>query len=343
MNTGLADKRRFVLVLGCLTGIAAVTIDMSLPAFPEMVRSLATNMSTGQKVVGLFMAGIATGQIPAGLISDRIGRMPVLYTGIVIFTAAGVVCFVTDSIELMLLARFVQGLGGSVGVVISRAIVRDISSGVQAARLMSVMVMIFTAAPMLAPIIGAFLVFNWGWRAPFIAVVVFGVLLLLGVNRALQETHVPVRREHPLRQLRMSFSEFFSHRRSRLGVLLVIMPAVGFITIITSSSAIVLEIYEFPVQYFGLIFALLGLSVLVGSTISRHLVVEHGMMRMLGIGSIVVGIAAVQMLVMAWLGQANFWWFWGSACLFMLGTGFLLPNGTALALDPVPQIAPALR
>lgn len=341
MNTGLADKRRFVLVLGCLTGIAAVTIDMSLPAFPEMVRSLATNMSTGQKVVGLFMAGIATGQIPAGLISDRIGRMPVLYTGIVIFTAAGVVCFVTDSIELMLLARFVQGLGASVGVVISRAIVRDISSGVQAARLMSVMVMIFTAAPMLAPIVGAFLVFNWGWRAPFIAVVVFGVLLLLGVNRALQETHVPVRREHPLRQLHMSFSEFFSHRKSRLGVLLVIMPAAGFITIITSSSAIVLEIYEFPVQYFGLIFALLGLSVLVGSTISRHLVVEHGMMRMLGIGSIVVGIAAVQMLVMAWMGQANFWWFWGSACLFMLGTGFLLPNGTALALDPVPQIAGA--
>ena len=134
MNTGLADKRRFVLVLGCLTGIAAVTIDMSLPAFPEMVRSLATNMSTGQKVVGLFMAGIATGQIPAGLISDRIGRMPVLYTGIVIFTAAGVVCFVTDSIELMLLARFVQGLGASVGIVISRAIVRDVSSGVQAAR-----------------------------------------------------------------------------------------------------------------------------------------------------------------------------------------------------------------
>jgi MFS transporter, DHA1 family, multidrug resistance protein len=341
MNTGLADKRRFVLVLGCLTGIAAVTIDMSLPAFPEMVRSLATNMSTGQKVVGFFMAGIALGQIPAGLISDRIGRMPVLYTGILIFTAAGIVCSVTNSIELMLLARFVQGLGGSVGVVVSRAIVRDISSGVQAARLMSVMVMIFTAAPMLAPIVGAFLVFNWGWRAPFIAVVVFGVLLLLGVSGILQETHIPVRREHPLRQLLMSFSEFFSHRRSRLGVLLVIMPAAGFITLITSSSAIVLDIYEFPVQYFGFIFALLGLSVLAGSTISRHLVVEHGMMRMLGVGSIVVGIAAVQMLAMAWMGQASFWWFWGSACLFMLGTGFLLPNGTALALDPVPQIAGA--
>jgi DHA1 family bicyclomycin/chloramphenicol resistance-like MFS transporter len=339
MNTGLADKRRFVLVLGCLTGIAAVTIDMSLPAFPAMVRELSTSMATGQQVVGLFMAGIALGQIPAGLISDRIGRMPVLYCGIGIFTVAGVAASLTESIELLLLARFVQGLGGSVGVVISRAIVRDISSGAQAARLMSAMVMIFTAAPMLAPIVGAFLVFNWGWRAPFIAVVVFGVLVLLGVNRSLQETHTPVRREHPMRQLLMSFGEFFSHRRSRFGVLLVVIPAAGFITMITSSSAIVLEIYEFPVQYFGFIFALLGLSVLTGSTISRHLVVEHGIIRMLGIGSIVVGIAAVPMLAMAWMGQASFWWFWGSACLFMLGTGFLLPNGTALALDPVPQIA----
>lgn len=339
MNTGLADKRRFVLVLGCLTGMAAVTIDLSLPAFPAMVRELATNMSTGQQVVGLFMAGIAIGQIPSGLISDRVGRIPVLYGGIVIFTAAGLAAAVTDSIELLLLARFVQGIGGSVGVVISRAIVRDISSGAQAARLMSVMVMIFTAAPMLAPMVGAFLVFEWGWRAPFFAVVVFGVLVLLGVNTALQETHTPTRREHPVRQLLMSFKEFFSHRRSRFGVLLVIFPAAGFITMITGSSAIVIEIYGFPVQYFGFIFACSGLAVLAGSTISRHMVVEHGMMRMLGIGSMLIGISAIQMLLMAWIGHASFWWFWGSACLYMLGTGFLLPNATALALDPVPRIA----
>ena len=339
MNTGLADKRRFVLVLGCLTGMAAVTIDLSLPAFPAMVRELATNMSTGQQVVGLFMAGIALGQIPSGLISDRVGRMPVLYGGIGIFTVAGIAAAVTDSIELLLLARFVQGIGGSVGVVISRAIVRDISSGTQAARLMSAMVMIFTAAPMLAPMIGGFLVFQWGWRAPFVAVVVFGVLVLLGVNTALQETHTPTRREHPVRQLIMSFKEFFSHRRSRFGVLLVIFPAAGFITMITGSSAIVIEIYGFPVHYFGFIFALSGFAVLAGSTISRLMVVEHGMMRMLGIGSWIIGVSAVQMLVMAWIGQASFLWFWGSSCLFMFGTGFLLPNATALALDPVPGIA----
>lgn len=339
MNTGLASKRRFVLVLGFLTGIAAVTIDMSLPAFPAMVRDLATSMSTGQQVVGWFVAGIALGQIPAGLISDRIGRMPVLYSGIGIFTIAGIVCASTDSIELLLLSRFIQGLGGAVGVVVSRAIVRDISSGVQAARLMSVMVMIFTAAPMLAPIVGAFLVFQWGWRAPFVAVAVFGTLMLLGVNTALQETHRPGRREHPIRQLSLSLKEFFSHRRSTFGLLLVILPAAGFMAMVTGSSAVVMEIYGFPVQAFGFIFAIWGFSILAASTLSHHLVLVHGVMRMIGLGAILIGIASLQLLIIAWLGQVSFWWLWGNICLFMFGVGFLMPNATALALDPVPQVA----
>ena len=328
-----------MLVLGFLTGIAAVTIDMSLPAFPEMVRELATSMSTAQQVVGLFMAGIAFGQIPAGLISDRIGRMPVLYGGIGLFIIAGVVCATTDSIELLLFARFVQGLGGSVGIGVSRAIVRDISSGAQAARLMSVMVMIFTAAPMLAPIVGSGLVFQWGWRAPFVAVVVFGALILVGISRGLRETHTPSRREHPVRQLSLSLTEFFSHRRSVFGLLMVILPAAGLLAMITASSAIVIDIYEFPVQAFGFIFATWGFAVLLGSALSRHLVLDHGVMRMIGLGAIFIGIASIQLLVIAWLGQADFWWLLGNFCLFMFGIGFLMPNATALALDPVPQIA----
>ncbi|MFQ5548391.1 MAG: multidrug effflux MFS transporter [Woeseia sp.] len=339
MNTGLASKRRFVLVLGLLTGIAAVTVDMSMPAFPDMVRELVTRMSVGQRVVGLFMAGIAIGQLPAGLISDRVGRMPVLYCGIGLFTIAGVVCAMTDSIDLLIAARFVQGLGGSVGVVISRAIVRDIASGAHAARLMSVMVMIFTAAPILAPIAGAFLVFAWGWRAPFIAVAVFGALILLGVNTALQETHRPARREHPVRQLWSGVKAFFSHRRSRFGLLLLILPAAGFLAMITASSAIVIEIYGFSVRAFGLIFALWGLSILAASTLNRHLVLTHGVIRMIGAGAIVIGIASVQLLIIAWSDEANFWFLWGNICLFGFGVGILMPNATALALDPVPRIA----
>jgi DHA1 family bicyclomycin/chloramphenicol resistance-like MFS transporter len=339
MNTGLASKRSFVLVLGCLSTVAAMTVDMSTPAFPEMVRSLMTSMSTGQKVVGLFMAGLAIGQIPAGLISDRVGRLPVLYGGMVIFTVACIVCATTDSIELMLLGRFVQGLGGSVGVVIPRAIVRDISSGAEAAGLMSVMMMIFTAAPMLAPIVGSMFVYQWGWRGPFIAVAVYGATMLIGIRAALQETHIPSKREHPIRQLKLGLTEFFSHRRSILGLLLLILPAAGFISLLTGSSAIIIEIYGYPVRAFGFIFSTWGMSILAGSILNRRLVTVFGVMRMITVATTLIGIASLQLLLIAWLGHANFWWFWCNVCLFMFGVSILMPNATAIALDPVPRIA----
>ncbi len=339
MNTELATKRRFVLVLGLLTGLAAVSIDMSLPAIPEMVRSLGTNMQTGQQIVGLFIAGIALGQLPAGLMSDRYGRMPVLYAGVGIFVLAGIASAFASNIELILIARFIQGVGASVGVVVSRAIVRDITSGKQAARMLSVMVMIFTAAPMLAPVIGALLVTHYGWRMPFVAVTIFGALIFFSVSSVLRETHVPSREHHIVRHLVMSIVEFFGHRQSILGVLLVLLPAAGFMALITGSAALIIDVYAIDVRYFGYIFALAGLAILTGSMLNRHLLQRFSGMQMMALGAGLIGVAGVQMLVFAWLGQPNFSWLWGTVCLFMIGTGFLMPNATALALDPVPKVA----
>ncbi len=339
MNTELVTKRRFVLVLGLLTGLAAVSIDMSLPAIPEMVRSLGTDMPTGQQIVGLFLAGIALGQFPAGLMSDRYGRMPVLYAGVGTFVLAGIASAIASDIELILIARFVQGIGASVGVVVSRAIVRDITSGKQAARMLSVMVMIFTAAPMLAPVIGALLVTHYGWRMPFVAVTIFGAAIFISVSSVLRETHVPSREHHIIRHLVMSIREFFGHRQSILGALLVLLPAAGFMALITGSAALVIEVYAFDVKYFGYIFALAGIAILAGSMLNRHFLHRFSGMQMMALGAGLIGVAGVQMLVFAWLGQPNFWWLWGTVCLFMVGTGFLMPNATALALDPVPKVA----
>ena len=339
MNTELATKRRFVLVLGLLTGLAAVSIDMSLPAIPEMVRSLGTNMQTGQQIVGLFIAGIALGQLPAGLMSDRYGRMPVLYAGVGTFVLAGIASAFASNIELILIARFIQGVGASVGVVVSRAIVRDITSGKQAARMLSVMVMIFTAAPMLAPVVGALLVTHYGWRMPFVAVTIFGALIFFSVSSVLRETHVPTREHHIIRHLVMSIVEFFGHRQCILGVLLVLLPAAGFMALITGSAALIIDVYAIDVRYFGYIFALAGLAILTGSMLNRHLLQRFNGMQMMALGAGLIGVAGVQMLVFAWLGQPNFCWVWGTVCLFMVGTGFLMPNATALALDPVPKVA----
>lgn len=341
MTLDLATRRRFVLVLGCLTGIGAFSIDMSLPSIPAMVAELGTSMSVGQQIVGMFMLGIALGQLPAGLMSDRIGRIPVLLTGIAVFTVAGLATSVAPTIETMLVARFVQGLGASVGVVVSRAIVRDIASGEQAASILSIMIMIFTAAPMLAPVAGGYLVEWSGWRAPFIAITVFGALILFAVSRGLHETRRAQTDRHIIRQLVDSGREFFTHRHSVLGLVLVVLPAMGFMSVITGSSALIVEIYGYSVTAFGFIFALAGLAILIGSDLNRRLLRRFNGMQLTGLGAGLIGLAAAQLLLAAWLGEAPFWYVWGNVCLYMSGTSFLMANATAMALDPVPEVAGA--
>ena len=339
MKAGLASSRRFILVLGLLTGVAALAIDMSLPSIPEMVRSLATDMSTGQQVISLFMVGVGLGQLPAGFLSDRYGRLPVLYVGFVTFTAASIATSLSNHIEIVLAARLFQGFGAAVGVVITRAIVRDVASGKQMARLMSVMVMIFTATPMIAPIIGSYVTTYFGWRMTYVAMAIFGGVMLICINTVLRETHVPAHEHHIVRQLGLSLKEFFSHRQSVFGALLVMLPAFGFISIITTSAALIIDVFAVPVQYFGYIFAISGIGILAGSMLNRNLLHRFSILQMTGVGAAIIGIAAAQLLLIAWLGQASLWWIWGNASLFMVGTGFLLPNATALALDPLPKIA----
>ncbi len=339
MNKGLATSNRFIVVLGLLTGLVAFALDISLPAIPPMVHDLATSMSRGQQVVGLFIAGMALGQLPAGIISDRIGRMPVLYLGILLFTLAGVVTSISNDINTILGARLVQGIGASTGMVLARAIVRDISSGKQAARLMSFLVMIFTAAPMIAPLLGAYLVTAWGWQATFVATTIAGGLILVGIKSSLRETHRPTNTTGVWAQFGYSLRVLAAQPQSIFGILIIISTISGIMTIISGSSALVIEIYAFPVRQFGYIFALTGVAILFGSLLNRRLLHRFDPLQMIGVGATIVGVAGVQLAAMAWLGHAGFWWVWGNVCLFMCGTAFLLPNATALALEPVPEIA----
>ena len=339
MHRQLATSRRFIIVLGLMTGLVAFAINISLPAIPALVEDLGTRMATGQQVVGVFMAGMAAGQLPFGLVSDRVGRLPVLYAGIGLFSVAGIVTWLAGSIEVMLVARFVQGFGSAAGLVLARAIVRDISSGRQAAKLMSVMVMVFTLAPMLAPLVGAFLVANLGWRSAFAATTIAGIFVLYGINTSLTETYSPGPRQHILRQLGDSAKAFFSHRQCIYGLLIIMAAIGGIMTLVGGAAALIIEIYGYPVGLFGWLFAMTGLAVLVGSIVNRWLLERFDALQMIGAGTSLMGIAGAQFLFMAWLGHAPFWWLWGNACLFMFATALVLPNTTALALDPVPEIA----
>jgi len=337
--SAFSHRTSFVITLGVLTGSAALTVDLSLPAVPAMVDALATSLSRGQQIVGIFMAGMALGQIPAGLISDRVGRMPVLYVGMLLFALGAIAAATANSIDLLLLARFVQGFGAATAVVLSRAMVRDIASGKEAARMMSLMMMIFTAAPVIAPSVGALLVAQWNWRAPFTAIAVLGVLILLAIRLNLSETHAPSASGHPVRQLVSSFSEFFSHRQSIFALLLIVIPPAGFMSMIALSAALAVEIYGFSIAQFGLIFAGAGVSILIGATINRFLVSRYDGVKIIGVGVTLMAIACVQLLYIAWLNAAPFAWVWGCMCLYMFTIAIIAPNAIVMALDPLPRIA----
>jgi len=339
MNPAVRHRRRFIVTLGLLTAVAALTVDMSLPAIPAMVDALATSLPLGQKIVGVFMAGMAIGQIPAGLFSDRLGRLPVLYVGLVIFTIAASVAASAGSIAVMLAARFVQGIGAAFSIVLARAIVRDVASGKDLARLMSLMTIIFTAAPVIAPTFGALMVTHSGWRTPFIVIAACGVLILFAVRRNLVETHVPDVNEHPLRQLVSSFREFFSYRQSVFGLMLTVLLPVGFMSIIAVSAALAVEIYGYTIQQYGLIFACAGLSILVGSITNRWLVTRFDQLQLITLGVVLIFTASAQLTVIALLDAAPFWWIWSAVCLYMFTIAILTPNAVVIALDPLSRIA----
>jgi DHA1 family bicyclomycin/chloramphenicol resistance-like MFS transporter len=304
-----------------------------------MVDALATSLTRSQQIVGIFMAGMALAQIPAGLISDRVGRLPVLYVGMVLFALGAIAAAAANSIDLLLLARFVQGFGAATAVVLSRAIVRDIASGKEAARMMSLMMMIFTAAPVIAPSIGALLVAQWGWRAPFTAIAALGVLILVAIRCNISETHTPSASGHPVRQLIASFSGFFSHRQCVFALLLIVIPPAGFMSMIALSAALAVEIYGYSITQFGFIFAGAGVSILIGAAINRALVSRYDGLQIIGVGISLMAIASVQLLVIAWLNEAPFAWVWSCMCLYMFTIALIAPNGIVMALDPLPKIA----
>lgn len=339
MNHDLVSSRRFILTLGLLTAVAALTVDLSLPAIPAMVDALDTTLSRGQQIVGVFMFGMALGQIPAGLAADRFGRMPTIYCGMGLFLVAAIVAASAADIDRLLMARFAQGIGAASAIVISRAVVRDIATGQDAARLMSLMTMIFTVAPVVAPSIGALLVAQWNWRAPLIAIALCAALLLVAVRSNLVETHTPDSSQRPLRQLINSFRVFFSFRQSVFALLLLVLPPAGFMSIIAVSAALTVEIYGFTITQYGLIFACAGLSILSGSIANRWLVTRFKLMALIRLAVGLIFLSSAQLSVIAWMDSAPFWWLWSSVCLFMFTIAILMPNATVLALDPLPKIA----
>ena len=153
-----SDFLKAALVLGLLSAIGPFAIDMYLPALPSIGQSLGASMSAVQASLMAFFISLGVGQLIYGPLSDMVGRKPPLYFGLVLFGAGSVGCALAPDIQTLVVLRFIQGLGASAGMVIPRAVVRDLHTGHDAARLMSLLMLVFSVSPILAPLVGSLLI-----------------------------------------------------------------------------------------------------------------------------------------------------------------------------------------
>ena len=179
---------KIALILGLLSAIGPFAIDMYLPALPEIGASLGAEVSAGQWSLTAFFLSLGVGQLVYGPVADMVGRKPPLVAGLLLFLLASVGCALATDIHTLVALRFVQGLGAAAGMVIPRAVVRDLHTGTEAARLMSLLMLVFSVSPLLAPLAGSGVIALAGWRGVFWAVAVAAVAGLVLVWQGLQET-----------------------------------------------------------------------------------------------------------------------------------------------------------
>src|SRR5437016_10835271 len=179
------------IILGLLAAIGPFAIDMYLPALPTIAADLSASTAATQMTLMAFFVAFGICQIVYGPVSDMVGRKPPLYFGLAFFTVGSIGCGVAPSIGWLIFFRFIQGIGASSLMVIPRAIIRDLHTGVEATRLMSLVMLVLSVSPILAPVTGSALIVPFGWRAVFVAVTVVAVLGLVLVGGFLPETRPP--------------------------------------------------------------------------------------------------------------------------------------------------------
>ena len=326
-----ADTQR-LLILGGLSAIGPVSIDMYLPALPELARDLDASASMAQLTVTACIVGLAVGQVLTGAISDRHGRRGPLLIFTALYAAASVLCAVAPGIELLIVARLLQGLAGSAGIVIARAIVRDVYEGDKAQRFFALLISTTSIAPVVAPLIGAQLLHATSWRGIFAVISALAVLLLVGVFLAVSET-LPVQERHGggIRHSARIFGELVGDRQFVGYTLSAGLAFAAMFSYIAGSPFVLQENFGLSPQAFSVVFATNGLGIVAMGQLSGHLAGRVPARTVLRAG-LTVSLTGATTLLVAVLADAGLWAVLPSLFLVVSSIGLIMPNASMLAL-----------
>jgi len=330
-----------LIILGILTAFGPMSMDMYLPAFPELVHYFKTTPSKAQLTLSAFTIAFGIGQLIYGPISDRMGRRYVLLAGIAIYAVASVLCVLTTSIDELIIARFFQALGGAAGIVLSRAIIRDLFNKLEGARALSLMLLVPSLAALISPFVGGYILKFFGdWRLIFWVLTCFGVIaFILGVL-GLPETHPPEKRtSSSFSKILKDYISVVCHRRAA-GYM--ICGGLSFATMFAQLSGtpfIYIELFGVAPENFGLLFSLSVFAIMGGSYLNSRLVIRFGVRRMLAVGTTIALVGGIGLAISANYGAFGLFGIVIPVIIFMTPHNMVNANATAGAMEYFPHIA----
>ncbi|MEN0052627.1 MAG: multidrug effflux MFS transporter [Mucilaginibacter sp.] len=329
-----------VIVLGLLTALAPMSIDMYLPAFPDIARNLHTEISKVTLSLSVFFVGVSAGQLIYGPLLERFGRKRPLYVGLIIYALAAVACAASTSVEILIAARLFMALGGCVGMVATRAIVRDLFPIEKNAQIFSMMMLVTSVSPIIAPTAGGFIAATFGWRYIFVVVMILALIVLAGIYYLIPESHEPDSSiSLQPKSILNGFAAVLDNRQFLFYALAGSLCSIGLFSYISSAPSIFLNHFHMEQKRFGWIIGSVSVGVVLASQIN-NLALKYFKMHQVALTA-----AAVQLLIgicfvaacMSGLNSITATISFIFALLACLG--FISPNTTSLAMAPMDKDA----
>ncbi|MEI8146985.1 MAG: multidrug effflux MFS transporter, partial [Alphaproteobacteria bacterium] len=336
------DTLALTALLGLLTAFGPLSTDMYLPSLPDIGRALNASTAKVQLTLSAFLVGFAIGQVIFGPISDRYGRKPVLLASLALYALASIACALATTIDLLIIARFVQAIGACGPIVLARAIVRDLYSGPRAGRELSIMGTIMGIVPALAPILGGLLHIAFGWTSSFWFTGLFGLITMVIVVARLPET-VLERSTAPISPLGI-IRTYGTILKNRAFVAYTTMFAAtygGLFSFISGSSFVLQDLYGLSPDAYGAAFGFTVIGFISGTLIGTRLVQRRGLNAALRLGVLLLLTASATMILGVALAIPSAFAVLVPMAIYTGGVGLMMPNSMAGALTPFPDRAGA--
>lgn len=322
-----------IVLMGVLQAFAPLSIDMYLPSMPLLEKVFGATTAQVQITLVTFLLGYALGQALYGPITDRFGRKPPLYTSLALFVLSSIACAQAKSVSVLAFFRLLQAIGACGGAVVSRAMVRDLFPPVDLRKIFSMLVLVLGVSPLISPFIGGYLLVWFGWKSVFFTQASLGALTLIAMHFRLDESLAP----ENVRPLRMDHvvSSYTHLLRDRtfLGASLVCgFSSAGMFAYIASAPFVFINIYKLPPQQFGWLFGFIAAGLIGASQINGHMSHNIALWKVLRIANWVQLVSGFAVLVTAWTGYGGLIGIFAPVFVYMCATGFVFPNGSAIAM-----------